>query len=150
MVALTSVGHLDWAAVRERRRAVEARLGEIKAAGEEQDAEVAEERAALKRELVMLHKRVAETHEEMRGVPKPPTPEGIAEKRAQDRRLFAGLSSPLAEAMRERLSESVVAELEALALAKQDERASRAALRKAEKEAKQANGSTETGVSSVP
>jgi len=97
-----------------RKREVEALLGAIR-----QDPARREERESLKAELVALDARLREYKEET--------------KRDNARRNFAGIGSPIHEAMVERLPASVVAELEALALGKLAARARRAAERRAAK-----------------
>jgi hypothetical protein len=109
-----SVATLDGPAALARKREVEARLGAIR-----NDPSRVAERAALKAENAALDARLREHREET--------------KRDNARRNFAGLGSPLHEALLERLPADLVAELEALALAKLADREKRTAERKATK-----------------
>jgi hypothetical protein len=111
-----SLATLDGPAALARKREVEARLGAIR-----NDPSRVAERAALKAENVALDARLREHREET--------------KRDNARRNFAGLGSPLHEALVERLPPALVAELEALALAKLADRERRTAERKAAKAA---------------
>jgi hypothetical protein len=121
----------------ERMRALKASLGTAHPGTPERQA-IDEERVALKARL--------DTYPERRRV--------IREQAAEQskRRAFAGIGSPLHEALVERFGQAgrparsdgadVVAELEAVAIAKQDERMRRAAERRAAKEGKAANGAS--------
>jgi hypothetical protein len=108
------VSALDGPAALARKRDVEARLGAIRT-----DPAKAGEREALKAENVALDARLRLFREEA--------------KRENARRNFAGLGSPLHEAIVERLPPAVVGELELAALAKLADRQRRAAERKAAK-----------------
>jgi hypothetical protein len=106
------VSRLDGPAALARKRVVEARLGAIRA-----DASRVQEREALKAENGALDARLREVKDEAH--------------REQTRRNFAGIGSPLYEAIVERLPVDVVLELEAAALVKLGDRERRAAERKA-------------------
>jgi hypothetical protein len=104
--------HLDGPAALARTRAVEARLGALRG-----DPSKVDEREKLKLEHLALEIRLREARDEA--------------KRDKARRNFAGIGSPLHEAIVERLHAELVAELEASALDKLAERERRSAERKA-------------------
>jgi hypothetical protein len=106
-----AVDHLDGPAALARKRDVEGRLSAIKG-----DASKLDEREALKRENGALDARLRDWKEE--------------QKAANTRRNFAGIGSPLHEAMVERLPADVVGEVEQAALGKLDDRERRSAERK--------------------
>jgi hypothetical protein len=106
--------HLDGPATLARKREVEARLSALRG-----DASKVEEREALKLENVALDARLRMLREQAKQ-------EGV-------RRNFAGIGSPLHEAITERLAPDVVAELERAALAKLADRERRSAERRAAK-----------------
>ena len=108
------IGTLDGPAALARKRDVEARLSALKGDPARQG-----EREALKAENTALDARLREYREET--------------KRENARRNFAGIGSPLHEAIVERLAPAVVAELEAAALTKLADRERRSAERRAAK-----------------
>jgi hypothetical protein len=106
--------HLDATSALTRKREVEARLSALKG-----DADKVGEREALKLENVALDARLRVLREQAKQ-------EGV-------RRNFAGIGSPLHEALTEQLAPDVVAELERAALAKLADRERRSAERRAAK-----------------
>ena len=111
---LPDVSGLDGPAALARKREVEAGL-----AATRNDPSKAADREALKAENDALSRRLTELREH--------------QKAQNTRRTFAGLTSPLFEAVAARFDAGTVAELEADALARFDERLRRAAERKAGK-----------------
>ena len=115
---------LDAAACLARKRVVEGRMGDLRRLSETHgilrgSPEFAE-REALKNENAAIDARLRDLKE--------------ASKRETSRRVFAGIGSPLHEAIAERLAADVVAELEAVAMRKLQERERRNAERKAAKQ----------------
>jgi hypothetical protein len=111
---MATLASLDGPAALARKRDVEARLGALRG-----DPAKVDEREALKRENEALDARLREWREET--------------KAANARRNFAGIGSPLHDAMIERLPPDVVLELEGAALARLADRERRSAERKAAK-----------------
>ena len=105
---------LDAPAALARKREVEARLGAIR-----EDSFKRDEREALKLENLALDARLREIKEQT--------------KIENTRRNFAGIGSPLHEALIERFPSTHVAELERVALAKLAEREQRSAEKKVAK-----------------
>jgi hypothetical protein len=112
---VVDVSTLDAPATYAHKALVEKRVAALRG-----DPSRVAEREALKRELLTLDAHIRELKEQ--------------QKRASIRRNFAGVGSPLHEAIVERFSPEIVAELEAKALVKQAEREQRAAERKAAKD----------------
>ncbi len=111
---VADVSTLDGPAIYARKSLVEKRVAALRG-----DLLRTAERETLKRELVALDTRIRELKER--------------QKRENARRNFAGIGSPLHEALVERLSPELVVELEAEAMAKLAEREQRSAERKATK-----------------
>jgi hypothetical protein len=110
---VTDVSQLDGPSALTRKREVEARLGQL--------TKLDPEREALKAENQALDARLREVKEQT--------------KAENMRRNFAGIGSPLHEALVERLPPAHVAELEAAALGKLADRERRSAEKKAAKTA---------------
>ena len=110
-------GILDGRAALERKREVDARLSAIKA--QLAPGATTPERESLKAESAALAARLTAVRDET--------------KRENARRNFAGLGSPLHEAVVARLDAATVAELEQDALARLADRERRSAERKAQK-----------------
>jgi hypothetical protein len=113
-VPVPDVGHLDGPAALARKREVEGRLSAIKG-----DTSKLDERETLKLENGALDARLRAWREE--------------QKQENARRNFAGIGSPMHEAMAERFPADLVTELERAALGKLAERERRSAERKASK-----------------
>lgn len=111
VVAHKNVSHLDAPAILTRKREVEARLGQL--------TKLDPEREILKAENEALAARLREIKEQT--------------KLENTRRNFAGIGSPLYEAIVERLPPTHVAELETAALAKLADRERRSAEKRAAK-----------------
>jgi hypothetical protein len=112
---VADVSSLDAPATYARKALVEKRVAALRG-----DPSRVAEREALKREIGALDDRIREHKED--------------QKRQNARRNFAGIGSPLYEAVVELLSPEMVAHLEATAMTKLSERERRAAERKAAKD----------------
>ncbi len=112
---IADVSTLDAPAIYERKALVEKRVAALRG-----DPLRMDEREALKRELGAFDARIRELKEQ--------------QKRENARRNFAGIGSPLHEALVDGLARDIVVELEAKAMAKLAERERRSAERKGVKE----------------